>query len=52
LKKNSVKSIQDILTYIANNKSELKKIATYNEQYFLANFTVNRFKENLIKIIK
>ena len=52
VEKNSVKSIQDILTYIANNKSELKKIATYNEQYFLANFTVNRFKENLIKIIK
>ena len=50
--KNNIKSIQDILTYLAKNKSEIRKIATYNKEYFLENFTVNRFKENLIKIIK
>ena len=52
VKKNSIKSIQDILTYIASNKSEIEKIATYNKEYFLDNFTVNSFKKNLIKIIK
>ena len=52
VKKNSIKSIQDILTYIATNKSEIEKIATYNKEYFLDNFTVNSFKKNLIKIIK
>ena len=52
VKKNSIKSIQDILTYIATNKSEIEKIATYNKEYFLDNFTVNAFKKNLIKIIK
>ncbi len=52
VQKNNVKSIQDILTYLAKNKSEIRKIATYNKEYFLENFTVNRFKENLIKIIK
>ena len=52
VKKNSIKSIQDILTYIASNKSEIEKIATYNKEYFLDNFTVNAFKKNLIKIIK
>jgi glycosyltransferase involved in cell wall biosynthesis len=52
VKKNSVKSIQDILTYIATNKGEIQKIATYNKEYFLHNFTVNAFKKNLIKIIK
>ena len=52
VKKNSIKSIQDILTYIATNKSEIEKIATYNKEFFLENFTVNTFKKNLIKIIK
>ena len=52
VKKNSIKSIQDILTYIATNKSEIEKIASYNKEYFLDNFTVNAFKKNLIKIIK
>jgi len=52
VKKNSIKSIQDILTYIAINKSEIEKIATYNKEFFLENFTVNTFKKNLIKIIK
>lgn len=52
VKKNSIKSIQDILTYIATNKSEIEKIATHNKEYFLDNFTVNAFKKNLIKIIK
>ena len=52
VKKNSIKSIQDILTYIASNKSEIERIATYNKEYFLDNFTVNSFKKNLIKIIK
>ena len=52
VKKNSIKSIQDILTYIATNKSEIEKIAIYNKEYFLDNFTVNSFKKNLIKIIK
>ena len=51
VQKNNIKSIQDILTYIAQNKSEIKKIATYNKGYFLENFTVNSFKENFIKII-
>ncbi len=52
VKKNSIKSIQDILTYIATNKSEIEKIAIYNKEFFLENFTVNTFKKNLIKIIK
>ena len=52
VKKNSIKSIQDILTYIATNKSEIEKIAPYNKEFFLENFTVNTFKKNLIKIIK
>jgi glycosyltransferase involved in cell wall biosynthesis len=52
VKKNSIKSIQDILTYIATNKSEIEKIATYNKEFFLEKFTVNTFKKNLIKIIK
>ena len=52
VKKNSIKSIQDILTYIAINKSEIEKIATYNKEFFLEKFTVNTFKKNLIKIIK
>ena len=52
VKKNSIKSIQDILTYISTNKSEIEKIATYNKEFFLENFTVNTFKKNLIKIIK
>ena len=51
VQKDNIKSIQDILTYIAKNKSEIKKIATYNKGYFLENFTVNSFKENFIKII-
>ena len=51
VQKNNIKSIQDILTYIAQNKSEIKKIATHNKGYFLENFTVNSFKENFIKII-
>lgn len=52
VKKNSIKSIQDILTYIASNKGEIKQIATHNKAYFLDNFTVDTFKRNLIKIIK
>ena len=52
VQKNNIKSIQDILTYLAKNKSEIKKIATHNKENFLENFTVNTFKENLIKIIK
>ena len=52
VQKNNIKSIQDILTYIAINKGEIKQIATYNKAYFLDNFTVDIFKRNLIKIIK
>ena len=49
---NNENSIQKILSYLAANKSELKKIAEYNKTFFLNNFTVDIFKKNLLEIIK
>ena len=51
VKKNNVESIQDILYYITFNKNELEKIAMYNKEYFLDNFTENKFKHNLLNIL-
>jgi glycosyltransferase involved in cell wall biosynthesis len=51
VKKNNVESIQDILYYITFNKNELEKIAMYNKEYFLNNFTENKFKHNLLNIL-
>ncbi|MDA9253849.1 glycosyltransferase family 4 protein [Flavobacteriaceae bacterium] len=52
VEKNNENSIQKILSYLAANKSELKKIAEYNKTFFLNNFTVDIFKKNLLEIIK
>ena len=52
VEKNNENSIQKILSYLAANKSELKKIAEYNKRFFLNNFTVDIFKKNLLEIIK
>ena len=45
VEKNNENSIQKILSYLAANKSELKKIAEYNKTFFLNNFTVDIFKK-------
>jgi len=52
VEKNNKNSIEKILSYLAANKSELKKIAEYNKTFFLNNFTVDIFKKNLLEIIK
>ena len=52
VEKNNENSIEKILSYLAANKSELKKIAEYNKRFFLNNFTVDIFKKNLLEIIK
>lgn len=52
VEKNNKNSIEKILSYLAANKSELKKIAEYNKRFFLNNFTVDIFKKNLLEIIK
>ena len=52
VEKNNENSIEKILSYLAANKSELKKIAEYNKTFFLNNFTVDIFKKNLLEIIK
>lgn len=52
VEKNNKNSIEKILSYLAANKSELKKIAEYNKTFFLNNFTVDIFKKTLLEIIK
>lgn len=52
VEKNSSESIQDILSYIAFNKNQLKHIAIHNKEYFLKKFTIDKFKTTLIDIIK
>ena len=52
VEKNNENNIEKILSYLAANKSELKKIAEYNKRFFLNNFTVDIFKKNLLEIIK
>ena len=52
VEKNNENSIEKILSYLEENKSELKKIAEYNKRFFLNNFTVDIFKKNLLEIIK
>ena len=52
VEKNNVKSIVEILSYIADNKNKIKIIAEDNSCYFLNNFTIDKFKQNLLEIIK
>lgn len=51
VEKNNVDSIQKILSYIAENKNQISKIANYNQAYFLNNFTLKKFKKNLVEIM-
>ncbi len=52
IEKNSVESIQNILSYLAVDKSEIVKISNYNREYFFKNFTIDKFKKTLLEIIK
>jgi glycosyltransferase involved in cell wall biosynthesis len=52
VEKNNHKSIFEILSYIADNKNKIEKIAEHNKSYFLNNFTVDIFKQNFLEIIR
>lgn len=44
-------SISNSLLYLDKNKSKISEIASYNKNYFLSKFTIEKFEKEIIKII-
>ena len=51
VKPKSVESIVEPLLFLKENRDKIKEIAELNFEYFINNFTVQKFKNKIIKII-
>jgi glycosyltransferase involved in cell wall biosynthesis len=51
VKKRDTQDLREKLVYAINNKDEILKIMNYNRNFFLSNFTFNKFRDEIIEII-
>lgn len=52
VKKKSATSISKALINLSNNKNNISTIANFNKKYFIANFSIERFRQGFLDILE